>query len=113
MKVLAINHNQFQLAEMKEIMHNNDSTVFFAENRTEAIHYLDKEVINFVFLNTNSVQDMGLVKYINDNYQNVSVFLCMEKPLAEAFSIAKTGRYELLHNPVELRQIRDKLLLAK
>ena len=91
---------------MTDFLKTNNSELFLVESTQQAVHVLSKNIINVVLINMNSISDIGLVKYINDNFPNVRVFLTVENQIEEAISVFKNGSYKLLSNPMKLQELK-------
>ena len=109
MNVLAINKDQFQLNELKEFFGKMDSKIYTAKTIREAIKKIIDNQIAIVIIDINSIADIGLIKYINDNFPNVRAFLTVENQLEEAISVFKNGSYKLLSNPMSLQELKEIL----
>ena len=106
MNILLINDNKYIVNEMTDFLKTNNSELFLVESTQQAVHVLSKNIINVVLINMNSISDIGLVKYINDNFPNVRVFLTVENQIEEAISVFKNGSYKLLSNPMKLQELK-------
>ncbi len=107
MNVLVINKNKFQINEMTEFFNRMDSNFFAAGTFQEALSKIRKNRINAVIIDMNTISDIGIVKYLNDNFKDVKVLLTVENNFEEAISVFKEGKYFLLHNPIKLQELKN------
>ncbi|MCD4819654.1 MAG: hypothetical protein K8S23_13280 [Candidatus Cloacimonetes bacterium] len=110
MNILAINQNEFQSSEIEDMIQNLDSEIYFAKTILDAIKIVEEICIDTVLINITSISDIGFIKYINDNFDNILVYVSSDKPFEEAISIVRTGKYTLLHNPVMLRELKKEFI---
>ncbi|MCD4819656.1 MAG: hypothetical protein K8S23_13290 [Candidatus Cloacimonetes bacterium] len=108
MNILAIKQNEFQSLEIEDMIKNINSKIFFVKTILDAIKIIEKNNIFTVLINITSISDIGFIKYINDNFKSILIYISSDKPMEEAISIMKTGNYTLLHNPVMLRELKKK-----
>ena len=111
MNVLAINKNKFQINELKEFFTRMNSVLFTAKTFREAIKKINNHQIDTVIIDINSISDIGMVKYLNDNFSNIKVFLTVENNFEDAISVFKEGNYSILHNPMKLQEL--KIIIEK
>jgi len=92
----------------KAIKWNSFNSVKISENITQSFFSFDGSISDDNY--------PGIPKYftkienINDNFKSVLVYISSDKPLEEAISIVRTGKYTLLHNPVMLRELKKAFI---
>ena len=108
MNILAVNQNEFQTLEIEDMIKKIESKIYFAKTILDAIKIVEEICIDTVLINITSISDIGFIKYINDNYDRILVYISSDKPFEEAISIVRTGKYTLLHNPVLLKELKKE-----
>ena len=107
MNILAVKKNRFQMNELIEFFAGHD--LFPAATDTAAIRILKNTEIRLALVSINNHSDFGLIRYINDNYKEIKVILTIRKEMQVAFSVISSGRYNVIENPLKLKELRRVL----
>ena len=105
MNILLINCNQFLQKELEEFMGRECSNIFSTASALKAINILDHNSIDMVLLRMNTISDVALLNYINNNYKKIKVLLSAERNLKDVISSIKDGNYTILHDQDNLAEI--------
>ena len=98
---------RFQINELNEFFAND--TIISVSSDSSAIQKLLNNEINLAIISINSSFDLGLVKYINDNFKKIKVVLSIQKEMQAAFSVFTSGNYMAIQNPLKLKELKNVL----
>jgi len=106
MKVLVVGSNFF-LDEIKDYFETNEFESFFAKTTVNAIEILSNNEIKHVFIAVNSMSDIILLKYLNENHKDVQVILMGNKQFTNFLSILKESKFSIINNPFRFSEINE------
>ncbi len=81
----------------------------FSDSTEKSIQILGKGGVNMVLLYVQSVTDIAILKYINENYPEIKIFITAEKTFDELISIFNKGSYTLIREPFKASCFRNVL----
>ena len=104
MNILLVKKNEFQTKELLDFFSND--RIFNTSNINTALAQLETIDFKMALISINSLTDLGLVKYINENYPQTKVILSLAKQIRDAVSIILKGDFTTLDNPLQLKELK-------
>jgi len=104
MNILIISKNNFQIKELIDFY--ADNVVLSANSNKIAIQKLLENEVDLAIIVINSNLDLGIVKYINDNFKKIKMILSIEKEMQELFSVITNSSYITIENPLRLKELK-------
>ena len=95
--------------EIREFMKERQGVAYFSSSAIETIRLMDVLEFDKVVLNLRRLEDAAILRYINLNYQKIRVLVMPSRQLQDAIPALASGHYELLHEPLMLEELRQKL----
>jgi len=109
MNLLFIHHDPEIQSEINDFLHNQKDDCYFSRNTEESIHILNNHRIDLVVLIINHMRDAAVLKYINDNYQDLEVLLIANEDYEEIISLFSQHQYKTVRLPLKLRELRKNI----
>ena len=113
MHVLFFHTNRYIEVELHECLGDMENETHFATTTEEAIRCLHTYQIDLFFLEFTGMAGTKLLKYANDYFQHVKVFLTAEDNIREAVATIKGGQFEVLQEPLALGGIRSVIQMYR
>ncbi|MCD4820250.1 MAG: hypothetical protein K8S23_16330 [Candidatus Cloacimonetes bacterium] len=107
MRILLVNKNKFQLKELKDFF--SQSQVIFTSDKNSTLTQLSKLKFDLALISINKISDLGLVKYINENYAELRVILSINDFFNDALSVLAEGKFQQIQNPLKLKELKNIL----
>lgn len=95
--------------EYREFALDMRARAFFASSAEEAIYILNRHKIDQVILILSSINEVGLIKYINDYFDDIRVIIVTTKDFNDIISIFNKGKYKVVNQPVKLTNLKKEL----
>ncbi len=106
MNILIISKQRYLLNRIKEFLSQTAGRFYFAANHEEAIGVLNNHLIDVAVLELRMSPDVGLLKYINETFENIRVALIADDEIMGIISAIKYGKYSLMSDSLELSELR-------
>ena len=110
MKVLIVNDNRYSADELKDFAKKIKQNIRIVDSINEAIINLEETLFDVIVIEIKSFSDLGLLKYINNNFANIKILLYADNSLSEAISIIKDANFIKLNNLNNLIELKKELL---
>jgi DNA-binding NtrC family response regulator len=107
--VLFIGYEPSLHDEIREFLRERQGVAHFTDTAEDTIHIMDSGIIGTVVLKMSRLEDAAILRYINLNYQKTRVLIMPGEQLQEAIPALAAGRFELLHEPFRLEELRGLL----
>lgn len=112
-KILFINHTRECPDEYFEFASSLKAKAFFAGSTEESIHALNNNKIDRVILEISNVNDVGIIKYINDYFPEIKVIIVATEAFDDVISVFNKARYSVVHEPFQFSELRDEIAKNK
>ncbi len=109
MNVLFFYINGFIKDELQECIQDMQGEAYFAATREEALAILNTQPMDLFFLEIKKFADTGLLKYVSENFKHIRVILTVESSIQNAISTIRSGHFDVLRSPFNLKQLRGIL----
>jgi len=83
---------------------------FYANSTEESIGVLNEQKIDTVIIKIRKIEDVSVLKYINDYYKNIKVLVSARKDFEEALTIFSQINFENVSSPIGLADIKGHLV---
>lgn len=107
--VLYISKDKDSYEEVDDFFSTHHEKVMFSDSTEKSFQILTREDVNIVLLYVQTVTDVAILKYINENYPEIKVFITADKTFDELISIFNRGSYTLIHEPFRVSSFRSML----
>ena len=108
-RILFINRTRECTDEFLEFASSLKAKAFFADSTEETIHALNNNKIDRVILKISNVNDVGIIKYINDYFPEVKVIIVATEAFDDVISVFNKARFTVVHEPVRLIELKNVL----
>ncbi len=109
MNILFINADPGFMKEFTDFATQFDNKVFFSKSTAESISILNDNPIDQVVLWINRFADAAILKYINDYYRNIRIYIYAEEGINDILSSISRGNFTLIKKAVKLRDLSEIL----
>ena len=109
LNILFIHYDPDIREEIDEFLGTQQGTAFFARDTGHAIRILNETLIDLVVLKINNMRDAGILKYINDYYKDLEVFVMASQEYDDIISVFSKGRYKLFQQPLKISELKKKI----
>jgi DNA-binding response OmpR family regulator len=106
MNLLFIHHDPEIQTEIDDFMNTKKNHCFYSRNTEESIRILNDNPIDLVVLVINHMRDAAVLKYINDNYNNLEVLLVATEEYDEIILLFSTHQYKIVRLPLKLKELQ-------
>lgn len=110
MNILFINSDASMHEEFNEFSHEIHANNFYANSTEESIGVLNEQQIDTVIIKIGKIEDVSVLKYINDYYKNIKVLISARKDFEEALTIFRQIQFEKVNNPMGLADLKGHLV---
>ncbi|RLC51673.1 MAG: hypothetical protein DRZ79_02415 [Candidatus Cloacimonadota bacterium] len=107
MNVLVLSSKKYFLDEIAEFFQSENIKLFSAETLEDAIAALFKNKIDIFLFQFDSLEEIELLRYINNYYRKIKVIILTNNFLHNAISILKNGDYFLMNNPFKIQDLKN------
>ena len=107
--ILFIHYDPGIREEIDEFLLTQKGTAFFANNSEDAIRILNDTPIGLVVLKINNMRDAAVLKYINDYYHDLEVYVMATKEYDDIISVFSKGRYKMFPQPLKLSELKKNI----
>ena len=109
MNILFIHYDPGIKEEIDEFLMTQKGTGFFAENTEHAIRILNETAIDLVVLKITNLRDAAILKYINDYYKDLEVYIMASKEYDDIISVFSKGHYKLFPQPLKISELKRNI----
>jgi DNA-binding NtrC family response regulator len=109
MNLLFVHHNPEIQNEIDDFLHSQKDHCFYSRNTEETIRILNSHTIDLMVLIINHMRDTAVLKYINDNYQELEVLLIASEEYDEIINLFSTHRYKTVQLPLKLKDLKSSI----
>jgi DNA-binding NtrC family response regulator len=106
-QVLFIGYEEPYKGELKDFTSEHHGSAHFADNLQRSIRIMDEHAIDLVVLNLRSLEDAGMLRYINKYHPKVRVVVHASREFDEFIRVVSHGHYEVLHQPIRLEELKE------
>lgn len=96
--------------EFNEFSHEIHANSFFSNSTEESISVLNRHTIDTVIIKIGKIEDVSVLKYINDYYKNIKVLISARKDFEEALTIFSQIHFEKVKSPMGLADLKGHLV---
>jgi DNA-binding NtrC family response regulator len=93
--------------EIGEYIRDKSSNAYFAHSKEQAIKTLDKFPIDTVVVTLHKLEDVAILKYINQYHTDTRVLVSATPEFDEIIKIFNQGNYSMLKQPLKLEELID------
>ncbi|MBN2016767.1 MAG: hypothetical protein JW794_01320 [Candidatus Cloacimonetes bacterium] len=111
MNILIANFDHEKTRELNEYFSSHRHMVYSVDNDLEAVQVLNNTKVEQVLININKILNFGLINYINNHYSDIVIVIVTNNCVEQAISIIKNCTYDIIHEPLTLSALRQKLLV--
>lgn len=111
MDILIINEYGFSVDELKDNINKMNARSYYSSSKEQSIILMNNHQIDLVFLYLNSldIEELEILRYINENYKNTKVIIRADKEMIDAISIINNGFYAIVEDPVKNIDLRNNI----
>ena len=92
--------------EWKDLLQSLEIDAIITNTALQLINHLNSNDFHFVFIDKAAYEDFKLVKYINDNFKHVKVFVTADKFLKDNILTMKGSEFTMLNDNITLEEIK-------
>jgi DNA-binding NtrC family response regulator len=109
MNLLFVHHNPEIQHEIDDFLHSQKDHCFYSRNTEDTIRILNNHTVDLMVLIINHMRDTAVLKYINDNYQDLEVLLIASEEYDEIINLFSTHRYKTVRLPLKLKDLKTSI----
>lgn len=95
--------------EILEFVEGEGNKVFISHSTDESISILSKHDFEKAVISLKSLQDIAILKYLNDYYPDIKVVVIANKEFDDIISIFNKVNYSVIHEPLKLSELKSNL----
>lgn len=95
--------------EIREFTETKDDQVFISHSTEESIYILSRNIIDKAVISIKGLKDAAILKYINEYYPESEVVVIANKEFDDIISIFQKGNYSVIHEPLRLSELKQRL----
>jgi hypothetical protein len=95
--------------EIREFTEGDGNKVYISHKTEDSISHLNDHLIDKAIVSLKHIQDVAILKYLNDYYPAINVVVIANKTFDEIISIFQKVNYSVIHEPLQLSELKTQV----
>jgi DNA-binding NtrC family response regulator len=95
--------------ELKEFTEDDGNEICISHSTEESINQLSARPFNKAVISLKSLQDIAILKYLNDYYPDIKIVVIANKTFDDIISTFQKVNYSVIHEPLQLSELKNQL----
>jgi len=113
MNVLSVGIKKYFLNNLQEYFAANNDNILFSADLQEAIKILHKTEIKLIIMQFRTLDEMKLIKYINDYFPNIQIIVFTSEKDNDLMKIIQKSKFQILKQPFRFSELNKLLEITK